>query len=255
MSLTNCRVVLVRPRIAANLGAAARVMRNFGLSELVLVAPEADPADERARLLATHSEVILAHARQVADLGDAVADCALVAGTSARVGGLFRRQAVGPPEDIMAALVMALARGPAALVFGPESSGLSNEEVTRCHYLIHIPAEPGHPALNLAQAVAICLYELRQAWLARTVPAADHEPPAPVAAQEQMFDHLRTALEEIHFLYGAKAAPLMHAVRHLIGRAQPSALEVDLLHGLARQIRWYVRQRAGQSNQPTGEPS
>src|SRR5437870_2736384 len=128
-SLDNCRVVLVRPTIAANLGAAARVMRNMGLTDLVLVAPEADPADPRARQLSTHGEAILDRACVVADLGAAVADCVLIAGTSARTGGLFRRQSLGPPDEIMPRLVEALPAGPTALVFGPEPSGLSNAEV------------------------------------------------------------------------------------------------------------------------------
>src|SRR5262249_38842421 len=153
-----CQVVLVRPAIAANLGAAARVMRNMGLSELVLVAPAADPADRNARQLSTHGEAILEQARVVAELGEAVADCPFVVGTSARIGGPYRRQSVGPPEAIMPRVVEALRTGPAALVFGTESNGLSNAEVTRCHSLIHIPADPAYPALNLAQAVAICLY-------------------------------------------------------------------------------------------------
>src|SRR5881392_1285798 len=99
MSLLNCRVVLVRPQVAGNLGATARVMRNMGLSELVLVAPEADPADPEARKLSTHGEDILDRCRIVADFGDAVADCALVIGTSAKIGGPFRRQSVGPPDE------------------------------------------------------------------------------------------------------------------------------------------------------------
>jgi TrmH family RNA methyltransferase len=130
--------------------------------------------------------------------------------------------------------------GPAALVFGPESCGLSNEEVTRCHYLIRIPTDEAHPALNLAQAAIICLYELRRAWLAQNQPPPPPERPADFAAQEQMFAHLRTALEEIHYLYGTKADALMHALRHLLGRAQPTEMEVKLLLGLARQIRWFV---------------
>src|SRR5262249_33978773 len=104
----NCRVVLVRPQIAANVGAAARVMRNTGLSELVLVEPEADPADPRAVQLATHGEDVLRRCRVVADLGQAVADCGLVAATSARVGGLVRRQFVGPPDEIAPRLVTAM---------------------------------------------------------------------------------------------------------------------------------------------------
>src|SRR5262249_3721816 len=117
MSLPRCRVVLVRPKIAANLGATARVMGNMGLAELVLVAPAADPAEPRPRQLATHGEVILDRARVVADLGDAVADCQLVAATSARTGGRFRRQDVRPPEAISPLLIEAMAAGPVALVF------------------------------------------------------------------------------------------------------------------------------------------
>src|SRR5690348_7113768 len=150
--MRNCRVVLVRPETDANLGAVARVMRNLGLSELVLVAPQADPQDRRARLLATHSEEILDRCHIVPELGEAVSDCVFVAGTSALTGGLFRRQSVGPPEEVLPRLVAHLPASPTALVFGPESRGLSNAEVTRCHYLIHIPTDPAHRALNLAQA-------------------------------------------------------------------------------------------------------
>ena len=103
----SCRVVLVRPRIASNLGAVARVMRNMGLAELVLVEPAADPADPRGRLLATHSEDILERARIVGDLGAAVAECGIVAATSARTGGLFRKQSAGTPEEILPHLTSA----------------------------------------------------------------------------------------------------------------------------------------------------
>jgi tRNA/rRNA methyltransferase len=248
----NCRVVLVRPQVAANLGAAARAMRNFGLSELVLVGPAADPNDREARRLSTHGEPILDRCRVVGDLGEAVADCVFVAGTSARTGGLFRRQSVGAPDEVMPRLVGATAAGPAALVFGPEPSGLTNAEATRCHFLVHIPADPTYPALNLAQAVAVCLYELRRAWRARAGGAPPAEPPAPFAAQERMFEQLRRSLEQVHFLYGEKADSLMHALRHMIGRAGPTAAEVGLLFGLARQLRWFAGDRppAGEAGPP-----
>jgi tRNA/rRNA methyltransferase len=253
VSLARARVVLVRPKIAANVGAVARLLRNFGLDQLVLVAPEADKEDPRARLLATHAEDVLEQARVVPYLEQAVADCLLVAGTSARTGGLFRRQAVGTPEAILPQLLPALADGPVALVFGPESSGLSNEQVALCHYLIHIPTTDAHPALNLAQAVAICLYELRRAWLACTELPPQPPAPADFATQEQMFSRLRTALEEIHFLYGDKADALMHALRHLLARARPTEMEVKLLLGLARQTRWFVAHgRGGAPEEETG---
>jgi tRNA/rRNA methyltransferase len=239
----NCRVVLVRPEVAGNLGATARVMRNMGLSDLVLVAPVADLADREARQLSTHGEEILDRCHTVAELGEAVADCVLVVGTSARTGGLFRRQSVGTPDEILPRLVEAMASGPVALVFGPEPHGLSNAEVTRCHYLIHIPTEPTYPALNLAQAVAICVYELRRAWLKHTSPAPSPTTIAPFADQERMFESLREGLEAIHFLYGDKADSLMHAVRHLVGRAAPSPMEVEMLFGLARQLRWVASQK------------
>ncbi len=242
----NCRVVLVRPRIAANIGAAARVMRNMGLVDLVLVAPEASPNDPEARRLSTHGEDVLERCRKVADIGAAVADCVMIAATSARAGGLTRRQFVGPPDEIAPRLLDAMSSGPIALVFGPESSGLSNEEVSRCHYLIHVPTDPQCPVLNLAQAVAICTYELRRHWLRQTT-AATLLPPrdaaAPFADQERAFEHLRQALQDVHFLWGEKADSLMHALRHLLGRAGPTPMEVGVLHGLARQLRWFARKR------------
>jgi tRNA/rRNA methyltransferase len=191
---------------------------------------------------------VLGHCRIVAELSEAVADCVLVAGTSARVGGLMRRQFVGPPDEIVPHLIAAMPKGPTALVFGPEANGLSNAEVTRCHYLIHIPTDPTYAALNLAQAVAICTYELRRQWLRQmAMPALlpPSEEPAPFAAQERAYEHLRQALEDVHFLWNEKAHSLMHVLRHLIGRAGPTPMELDVLHGLARQLRWFARHRGG----------
>jgi tRNA/rRNA methyltransferase len=252
--LNKARVVLVRPHIAANLGATARVMRNMGLTDLVLVSPLADPDDRNARQVSTHGEKILDSCRIVADLAEAVADCVLVAGTSARLGGLFRKQSLGSPDDIMPRLIELLAANaaqPVALVFGPESTGLENAEVSRCHYLIHIPTDPAYPALNLAQSVAICLHVLRSHWLRQTQPPAPVPTPAPFAAQERMFDQLRDGLERIHFLYGNKADSLMHALRHLIGRAGPTMMEVDILFGLARQLRWVAERGPGEEASET----
>jgi tRNA/rRNA methyltransferase len=243
MALHHCRVVLVETLYPGNLGATVRVMRNFGLEDLVLVAPVANPADRRARRMSTRGEAILESARVVSDLSEAVADCALVAGTSARCGGLFRKQPVGPPRAILPYLVEVLQAGhPAALVFGTEPSGLANDIITRCHHVIRIPTDPAYPSLNLAQAVAICLHELHEAWLAQQPAPSLQDSPATFEAQEQLYRQLRDALEKIHFLYGDKADALMHGIRHLLGKARLSEMEVKLLLGLARQIRWYVDQ-------------
>jgi tRNA/rRNA methyltransferase len=250
MSLQHCRIVLIETHYPGNLGATARVMCNFGFSDLVLVSPVADCNDRDARRMSTHGEMVLNNARIVTDLSDAINDCVLVVGTSARTGGAFRQQNVGPPEAIMPHVVEALAQGrPAAILFGPEPTGLTNDVVTRCQYLIEIPTADQYSSLNLAQAVAICVYELRKRAAHEVsglvAPLTSCAAPlgiglATIETQEQMFARLQTALEEIHFLFGDKAAPLMHAVRHLLGKAQLTDMEVKVLLGLARQIRWYV---------------
>jgi tRNA/rRNA methyltransferase len=247
-----CRVVLIETHYPGNLGAAVRVMCNMGLRDLVLVNPVADRLDPQALQMSTHGEPILRSARIAVTFDEAVADCVLVVGTSARIGGLFRRQSVGTPDGILPIVADTLRQGrPAALVFGPEPSGLANDIVTRCHHIVTIPAADEYPALNLAQAVAICLYELRRACDGAPRAVEPITDLATFAEQEQMFSNLETALTEIHFLYGNKAAPLMHAVRHMLGRARLSVMEVKVLQGLARQIRWYVAQHG---HPPTGEP-
>jgi tRNA/rRNA methyltransferase len=238
MDLSRSRVVLVGTEVAGNLGATARVMRNMGMSDLWLVSPQASPEDIQARQFSTQGEEILRRARIVSHLADALADCVLVVGTSARIGGSFRRQAVKSPRQIGPLMVQTLPSGPVALVFGREPSGLTNEEITQCHYLVHIPADPGYGALNLAQAVAICLYEVRCAALEIPTVESPVYQTASFESQSRMFDHLREALKEIHFLYGDSADSLMHAIRHLIGRAMPSKMELGVLHGLARQMLW-----------------
>jgi tRNA/rRNA methyltransferase len=237
--LSNARVVLIRPHYAGNIGAVARVMCNFGLDQLTLVTPYADPRCEEARRLSTHGEHLLKSAAVVATLDEAVADCRVVVGTSANVEGVYRAHNYGRPDELVPAVVAGLVDGPCALVFGPEPSGLTNAEVARCHGLIRILTDANYPALNLSHAVAICLYELRRHWSqAHGSAVAATQKVAPFSDQERMFDSLREALERVHFLWGAKADSLMHAVRHLIARARPSPNEVRILFGLARQLRW-----------------
>jgi tRNA/rRNA methyltransferase len=244
-TLGRCRIVLVRPHYAGNLGSTARVMRNFGLNDLVLVAPYASVNDLEARRLATHGLPLLDAARVVPDLGEAVADCVLTLATSALTGGIVRKGMTGTPGEMMPQLLAAAERGPVALVFGPEPHGLTNEEIGRCHGLVHIPVDPNYPALNLAQAVTVCCYELRRAWSARVnVERKEPEagpPVAPHADQERMFEHLREGLAAVGFLFGDRQESLMHSMRQLIGRALPSPQEVRMLHGLARQLLWIAR--------------
>jgi tRNA/rRNA methyltransferase len=237
----NCRIVLVRTHYPGNLGAAARVMKNFGFTDLVLVDPITNTGELEARRMATHGLDVLDAARVVPDLGDAVADCAYVLATSGLADGIFRRTFTGPPREKLPELVAASASGPVALVFGPEPHGLSNEEITRCHGLIHIPVDPAARALNLAQAVAICCYELSLSTIPQNGPEFGI---APFADQERMFNHLQEALQEVGYLFGTRQDGLMHAMRHVIGRAKPTPQEVKLLHGLARQLLWWSKHGA-----------
>ena len=136
-------------------------MGNMGLADLALVEPVADPIDPAARQMSTHSEAILHQARIVATLAEALADRHLAVATSASAAGLYRQQA-GPPERVLAQVAAALGVGrKVAIVFGPEPTGLTNDEIAQCQGLVTIPTADTHPSLNLAQAVAICLYELK----------------------------------------------------------------------------------------------
>jgi tRNA/rRNA methyltransferase len=228
-------------------------MRNMGASDLVLVDPIADPADREARKRSTHGEVILDRLRVVSGLPAGLAGCVAAISTSARTGELIRAHAVDPPTCARRVAPL-LERGKVALVFGPEPSGLTNDEIGLCQHLICIPTDSAYPALNLAQSAAICLYELRMACLLSEI-RHPGPPPADLELQERMFTALESAFVDIHYLYGPRAAGLMHGIRHLIGRAGPTEMEVKLLLGLARQIRWFAgrQTREFDSPEPLGE--
>ena len=254
-ALSRCRVVLVRPHYAGNLGATARVMRNFGLSDLVLVAPYCFTTDTEARRMARGGLSILDSARTVPELGDALSDCVYSFATSSLTAGLIRGGTTGAAAEKMPELLAATDAGPVAIVFGPEPHGLSNEEVGRCNGMVSIPVDDEYGSLNLAQAVAICCYELRKAWSkavndARGQPERPVRSVAPFGDQERMYEHLREALTAVGYLFGDKAESLMHGIRHLIGRAQPTHQEVKILHGLARQLLWAAGQMKSKDEPP-----
>lgn len=238
-TLARCRVVLVRTEVAGNIGAVARVMANFGFPELVLVSPVADPLSEEAISRSTHGESVLRAARRVHSLDEALDGCLATTAASARTAGLAREHRIGTPSEVLPRLAQWMDRGPVALVFGPEPSGLTNAEVARCDHLVNIPTDPNCPALNLSHAVAVCLYELQRTEFVTTVrdvPAPDHE-------REAMFQHLRASLEAVHFLWNEKAELLFTGLRQLLNRAEPTHKEVMLLHGVASQLEWVVRNR------------
>jgi tRNA/rRNA methyltransferase len=241
-TLARCRLVLVRPHYAGNLGSAARVMKNFGLSELVLVEPIANPQTMEAVMMATRGLEILTSARRANTLAEAVGDCNYVLATSGEVGGLTRKGLWGTPEEKMPSLLCALDTGLGAIVFGPEPSGLTVEEIAACHGMIYIPADDEYPSLNLAQAIAICLYELRKQWLNRAGVAQREDPPASYADQERLFEHLKEALYSVRFLWDFRSDGIFHVIRQVITRGMPSHKELQVWHGLAKQLLFMTKQ-------------
>lgn len=234
-----CCIVLVRTKFDGNLGAVARAMLNYGINDLRLVNPVADRFSLEARSMATHGLTILEQSQVFDCLGDAILDCIWTGCLSARTGGLFRNQNVITLQQGIKQAKSVSSSGKIALIFGPEDHGLTNEEVSLSNYLLTIPANPEYNVLNLAQAAVLTMYEWYQA-----VGEIDQKDDATVlasASQTQcMFEHLEKALRDIHFVWGEKGPSVFHAIRHLLIRANITEAENKLLHGLARQICWYV---------------
>ena len=238
MSLEKCRIVLVRTHYAGNLGAVARAMCNFGLRDLVLVDPIANRQSIDAVMMATHGLDILQNARVVGTLVEALADCTFVLSTSGEIRGLKRQGYWGTPEEKLPTLVDLLPVLPVAIVFGPEPHGLTVDEITLCHGMMFIPTDPGHESLNLAQSVAVILYELRKLWLAREGTGPKPEPPATFESQDRMFKHLAEALTSQRFLWDFRSAGIFHVLRTVIARGLPTQKEIKVFHGLATQLQF-----------------
>lgn len=218
------RIVLLRPRNPENLGAAARAMKNFGLDDWAIAALGTHDF-AAARRVAVHAEDLLDRPRLVATLDEAVADCAWVVGTSSRSVRGKRRLA---PEAVAREALARAGVGRTAIVFGDERSGLTNEEVHRCHDLSAIPTGEAQPSVNLAQAVLLYAYEVRRAALAAAPARPAREPEGATDAElERVEDALRDALRTSGFLAG----PERHAVRDLaaaLRRARLSRREARL---------------------------
>lgn len=232
------RIVLVAPRNPLNIGAAARAISNFGFTELRLVNPY-DVAFREARS-AIRSQHILEKAEVFTSIAAAVADCTLVAGTTA-VGHrdlhipLYRLEAGAP------LIREHLASSPVALLFGSEKFGLSNDDMSHCHWLLRIPTREEHGSMNLGQAVAICLYELR-----RNAVAAQHrfDPPAVASAEEheRFTELLLELLARSGYTNERTAQSTELKIRRLIRRLGLPAADAETWLGILRQILWKVKQ-------------
>ena len=227
------RIVLVGTTHPGNIGAVARAMKNMGIRDLALVDPRYFP-DKEATARASGADDILRDALVTETLEEAIADCVYVVGASAR-----SRSIAWPclePKDCAARLIAESARGPVAAVFGPEKSGLSNEDLDHCDALLTIPTNPEFSSLNLAMAVQVVTYELRAAQSDKPV---EYEHDAPLATSRELelfYEHLERVLTDVRFLDPDNPRHLMRRLRRLFIRARPDQNEVNILRGILTAV-------------------
>jgi TrmH family RNA methyltransferase len=229
-------VVLVATRNPLNIGAVARAMSNFGFSNLRLVNPY-EPSFREARSAVGASE-LLAKAKQYNSVAEAIADCTLVVGTTAA----RNRELQHPLKSLPVASQLMrkrLVSGRVALVFGSEKRGLSNADFGYCHWLLRIPTREAHPSMNLAQAVAVCLYEIaRDGKVPR---GADKFKQATAGQVERITAMLYEALEVSGYVKLRAAVAAEEKLRRLVRRLNLPAEDADLWLGMLRQILWKLR--------------
>ncbi|CAM4020026.1 RNA methyltransferase [Vreelandella rituensis] len=236
--LSRIRIVLVQTFHPGNIGASARAMKTMGLTDLVLVNPRAFP-DEEATRLAAGAEDLVAQARVVTSLEEAVNDCVQVVGASARLRSLPLPH-FDEPDDMAQAVVRNAHQAPIALVFGRERSGLTNDEIRHCTHQVSIPANPEYGILNLSQAVQILAYEVHRAWRKSAESDFTYQRPLDdIPPSREQFMHFQAHLARVMQQSGFLTQP--HArteqqLQALFTRAQPSRKELSLLRGLLNAL-------------------
>jgi tRNA/rRNA methyltransferase len=236
--LEQVRIVLVEPAGARNVGAIARVMKNMGLQSLVLVNPQCDPTCDEARHMAVHAQDLLAKAAIVQSLPDALQGCYRAIATTGRQDNLPLH--LERPQQTLPWLL----DEPSALIFGREDSGLTNLELNYAQRYVGIETNSAYASMNLAQAVGICVYELRNAALSAQPQPLEGTPEAllaPLDYLERYLQQLETSLLEIGYLYPHTVQSRMAKFRQIYKRAMLSKDEVDLLWGILGRIKWLMR--------------
>lgn len=209
-------------------------MKNMGLSDLALVNPRHFPHED-ATARASGATDVLDNAVVVSKLADALTDCVFVAGASARARTISW-PTMGP-RDCAEQLIAESRAGKVAAVFGPEKSGLHNDDLDLCHTLLSIPTNPEFSSLNLAMAVQVLTYELRVAGTLDTGPGFESEAaPASGEEMEHFFTHLEKVLQDIRFLDPENPRHLMRRLRRLFVRARPDKNEANILRGILTAV-------------------
>ena len=234
LSLANIRVVLSHTTHPGNIGASARAMRTMGLQNLYLINPQRFPSPE-ATAMAAGADDALAHAKICSSLEEALDGTTFVVGLTARKRDLSHDMV--PLREAASQLVAEAVNGKVAVLFGTEMSGLSNGELDRCQLLANIAADETFSSLNLAAAVQVTAYELRQASFA-AIPSQKR--PFPLADFEQVegfYGHLEQVMYDTEFLDPAQPKRLMRRLRRLFARARLEKEEVNILRGILHAVR------------------
>ncbi|NIM01459.1 MAG: TrmJ/YjtD family RNA methyltransferase [Acidobacteria bacterium] len=227
------RFVLVEPRRAGNIGAAARALANLGYSRLEIVRPAEDPKGVEARRMAVHATTLIDAAGVHASLAGALAGARTVVGTTARTGK--QRKPHWRIDRLAEQLLAHGDPGEIAFVFGREDHGLSDDDLDRCTHLAYLPADENQPSFNLAQALLLVAWELRRAELD---PPGAQGPPATDEEREAFYRHFEEALRAIGYVTDQTAPSIMRRLRRIYGRAAVTEEELATLRGMARQILW-----------------
>lgn len=228
------RIVLVGTSHPGNIGAVARAMKNMALQQLVLVRPREFPHPE-ATARASGADDLLGSARVVDSVADAVADCGFVAATTSRDRDQNFR--VLDVRDAAARVAAESHRGPVAVLFGAERTGLTNEELESAHVLVRIPANPEYASLNLSMAVQLVAYEIYRARGAAHTATEPQTPLATPAEMERLYAHLQQVLDEIEFRdRTASGRHLMARIRRFLQRAELDQNEVNILRGILTAV-------------------
>lgn len=239
-ALRKIRFVLANTSHPGNIGSAARAIRTMGFRRLSLVSPAHFPHID-AHVMAAGADDVLEAAQCSASLQEAIADCSLVLGATARPRGVALEE-LSPRDAASRVLAAASSGSEVALVFGNERSGLSNDEIKLCHAAVHIPSDPSYSSLNLSQAVQVLAYELRVGLLAGVPPRQGNtDAPATAAELEGFFGHLATSLREIDFHKGRSEKTIMQRLRRLFLRANPDQRELRVLRGILADVQRMAR--------------
>ncbi|MBN2684792.1 MAG: RNA methyltransferase [Pontiellaceae bacterium] len=237
--LNNIRIVLVNPLFGGNLGSICRAMNNNGLTDLAVVDPRPDMDMDEARKFSCNARAQLEARRECATLEEAIADCTVVAATSARTG--FYRDTSYTPREFAPIALESAKDYKVAIVFGREDKGLFNEELALCSHIIQIPSSELYRSLNLSHAVYLCCYEIFTA-AGIFQPSEETAPEAETALRERMFSMWREMMIKTQFVHDQKLDHMMMGLRRIFNRGKLTVPDCKILLGLAKQSMWVADQ-------------